>query len=460
MSELSHVDDQGRARMIDVSAKAVTRRVATAGGRLETNAEVIALVRADGLPKADVLATARIAGIAGAKRTSELIPLAHLLALDSVTVEFDLNESSIEIRSTVTVTAKTGVEMEALTAVAVAGLTLHDMIKAVDPRATLGEIRLLEKSGGKRGVWMRDADTDSGPEAVDARGTAVVIVSSTRAASGAAEDRTGPTIVEWLRARGYEIDSPIVCADADVTSALADAVADLAGADPHDRRHRRPSGRWHPGGHPRRSRPRVAGRRRSAAGGGTRRTFRRRPSVAPSPGWPAQPSSSTCPDQSAEYATASPCSTPFCGTCISRSPVATMTEHFARITESVVDREAVESFVLSTADGALVSFAGIIRDHDHGASVTGLEYSAHPDAEAFLAAICSDLASETGLRIAAVHRIGRLTVGDVALVAAVAAPHRADAFSACVRLVDLIKEGVPIWKRQHLTDGATEWVGL
>ncbi len=114
----------------------------------------------------------------------------------------------------------------------------------------------------------------------------------------------------------------------------------------------------------------------------------------------------------------------------------------------------------SDADGALVVFEGVIRDHDHGAAVTSLEYSAHPDAEQFLAELCSELAAETGLRVAATHRIGTLVVGDVALVAAVAAPHRAEAFAACALLVDRLKQRVPIWKRQHLADGETEWVGL
>ena len=219
MSALSHLDDEGRARMIDVGGKAVTRRVATASGRLDTTAQVVALVLADGLKKADVLATARIAGIAAAKRTSDLIPLAHLLPLDSVTIEFEPGEASIGIRATVAVTAKTGVEMEALTAVAVAGLTLHDMIKAVDPAAVLGDIRLLEKSGGKHGHWTPDA------AAPTPRGTAVVIVSSTGAAAGTRDDRTGPVIVEWLTAHGYTIDAPVVVADADIESAIRDAVA-------------------------------------------------------------------------------------------------------------------------------------------------------------------------------------------------------------------------------------------
>ena len=219
MSELSHLDAEGRARMIDVGGKAVTRRVAVAAGRLDTTAEVVALLVSDGLKKADALATARIAGIAAAKRTSELIPLAHLLPLDSVTVEFEPGEASVGIRATVVVTAKTGVEMEALTAVAVAGLTLHDMIKAVDPAAVLGDIRLVEKTGGKHGHWTPDATAPT------ARGTAVVLVSSTGAAAGTREDRTGPLIVDWLVARGYSVDAAVVVADADLEGALGGAVA-------------------------------------------------------------------------------------------------------------------------------------------------------------------------------------------------------------------------------------------
>lgn len=238
MSGLSHVDDEGRARMIDVGDKAVTRRVATAAGRLATTPEVITLVRADGLPKADVLATARIAAIAGAKRTSELIPLAHLLPLEKVTVEFELADAAIEIRATVAVTAKTGVEMEALTAVAIAGLTLHDMIKAVDAAAVLGDIRLLEKTGGKHGTWTRDGVTPVPEERREAprlegstsstgggTGTAIVIVSSTGVAAGTRTDTTGPAIVEWLQSRGYAIDAPTVVPDADIARAVADAVA-------------------------------------------------------------------------------------------------------------------------------------------------------------------------------------------------------------------------------------------
>lgn len=224
---LSHLDDEGRARMIDVGAKPVTHRIAVAGGRLQTTAEVIALVRADALPKADVLATARIAGIAAAKRTSELIPLAHLLPLDGVTVDFDLGIDSIEIRASASVTARTGAEMEALTAVAIAGLTLHDMIKAVDPAAVLGDIRLISKSGGERGSWSRE---NSRVEPVGAaptppRGRAVVIVSSTGAADGSRADTTGPVIAEWLSARGFAPDPVVISPDAAVATAIGAALS-------------------------------------------------------------------------------------------------------------------------------------------------------------------------------------------------------------------------------------------
>ena len=265
MSSLTHLDDDGRARMIDVGAKPVTRRVARAAGRLTTTDAVIALVRADGLPKADVLATARIAGIAGAKRTSELIPLAHILPLDSVTIDFGFDTDAaagtgvILIDATVSVTARTGVEMEALTAVAIAGLTLHDMIKAVDPRAVLGEIRLLEKSGGKHGEWTRDSPTrdaaaqhpesdDRAPHAepalIGTGRTAAVLVSSTGAAAGTRTDTTGPLIGEWLRARGFTVRDAVVTADAEVAAALAsivDAAPDVVlttggtGIHPQDR---------------------------------------------------------------------------------------------------------------------------------------------------------------------------------------------------------------------------------
>ncbi len=137
-----------------------------------------------------------------------------------------------------------------------------------------------------------------------------------------------------------------------------------------------------------------------------------------------------------------------------------MSEVLALISADELDAAAIEAFVLDDANGALVTFRGIVRNHDHGAPVSALEYQAHPDASRFLEECCAQIAAATGLRVAAAHRVGTLTVGDTALVAAVAAPHRAAAFGACSDLVDLIKQRVPIWKRQHLSDGVTEWVGL
>lgn len=133
-----------------------------------------------------------------------------------------------------------------------------------------------------------------------------------------------------------------------------------------------------------------------------------------------------------------------------------MDRRLAAISSDVLDAAAIEALVLTSADGALVTFRGVVRDHDHGAAVTALDYEAHPDAEAFLAACVERI----GLPAAAAHRVGSLVVGDLALVAVVAAPHRAEAFEACARLVDSIKAEVPIWKRQHFADGVAEWVGL
>jgi cyclic pyranopterin phosphate synthase len=141
--------------MVDVTEKAVTKRTAVAAGTLHTSAEVVSLIAAGGLPKGDALATARVAGILAAKRTSDLIPLCHHLALTSVDIEFDVGAADVEITATVCTTDRTGVEMEALTAVSVAALTLYDMIKAVDPAARIDDVRVLRKDGGRRGTWGR-----------------------------------------------------------------------------------------------------------------------------------------------------------------------------------------------------------------------------------------------------------------------------------------------------------------
>jgi len=155
---LTHVDAHGAARMVDVSDKDPTIRSAVATGMLRTTAEVIELLRSDGLPKGDALATARIAGIMATKRTADLIPLCHPIAITGVTVDLSPGPESVQITATVRTTDRTGVEMEALTAVAVAGLTLHDMIKAVDPAAVLDGVRVERKQGGKTGDWLRPAD--------------------------------------------------------------------------------------------------------------------------------------------------------------------------------------------------------------------------------------------------------------------------------------------------------------
>ena len=158
MSELSHVDAAGAARMVDVSAKEASARVAVATGVLRTTAEVVDLLRRDGLPKGDALATARIAGIMGAKRTPDLVPLCHPIAITGVKLDLQLADEAVHITATVKTTDRTGVEMEALTAVAVAGLTLHDMVKAVDPAAVLDAVRVERKDGGKTGSWTRPED--------------------------------------------------------------------------------------------------------------------------------------------------------------------------------------------------------------------------------------------------------------------------------------------------------------
>lgn len=152
---LTHVDESGAARMVDVSGKDVTARVARASGRVLVSAEVVALLRGEGVPKGDALAVARIAGIMGAKQTPALIPLCHPLAVSGVSVDLAVADDAVEIAATVRTTDRTGVEMEALTAVSVAALTVVDMVKAVDKGAVITDVRVESKSGGKSGDWVR-----------------------------------------------------------------------------------------------------------------------------------------------------------------------------------------------------------------------------------------------------------------------------------------------------------------
>jgi cyclic pyranopterin phosphate synthase len=160
---LTHVDESGAARMVDVSAKDVTARTASASGRVLVSHEVVALLRGAGVPKGDTLAVARLAGIMGAKQTPSLIPLCHPLALSSVSVDLTVADAGVDILATVRTTDRTGVEMEALTAVAVAALTVVDMVKAVDKAAVITDIRVETKSGGKSGDWVRGVATGSRP---------------------------------------------------------------------------------------------------------------------------------------------------------------------------------------------------------------------------------------------------------------------------------------------------------
>ena len=152
---LTHVDDSGAARMVDVTAKDVSARTATARGRVEVSADVIALLRGEGVPKGDAIATARIAGIMATKRTPDLIPLCHPLAIGGVEVDLVVEDDAIAISATVRTADRTGVEMEALTAVSVAALTVVDMVKAVDKLAHITDIEVVAKSGGKSGDWTR-----------------------------------------------------------------------------------------------------------------------------------------------------------------------------------------------------------------------------------------------------------------------------------------------------------------
>jgi cyclic pyranopterin monophosphate synthase len=155
MSELTHVDSAGHARMVDVSGKDVTARSACATGRVDLSAEAVAALRAGNVPKGDALAVARIAGIAGAKRTPDLIPLCHPIGLHAVSVDLTVVDSGVSITALARTADRTGVEMEALTSVAVAGLALIDMVKAIDPGAVITDVRLEWKEGGKGGPWRR-----------------------------------------------------------------------------------------------------------------------------------------------------------------------------------------------------------------------------------------------------------------------------------------------------------------
>ncbi|MDE1915584.1 MAG: cyclic pyranopterin monophosphate synthase MoaC [Sphingomonadales bacterium] len=156
MADLTHLDANGKARMVDVGGKAETRRVAIAEGRIRMGAAALTAIRDGDVPKGDVLAAARIAGIMGAKKVGDLIPLCHPLALDAVSVDFTFDEDGLRARASASLTGRTGVEMEALTAVSLALLTIYDMAKAIDKGMVIEDVRLIEKHGGKSGSWYAE----------------------------------------------------------------------------------------------------------------------------------------------------------------------------------------------------------------------------------------------------------------------------------------------------------------
>jgi cyclic pyranopterin monophosphate synthase len=156
MPDLTHLDPDGNARMVDVGGKSESRRLAIASGRIRMGGPALAAIRQGDVPKGDVLAAARIAGIMAAKKVGDLIPLCHPLALDAVSVDFAFEEDALRATATASLTGRTGVEMEALTAVSIALLTIYDMAKAIDKGMVIESIRLIEKQGGKSGIWRAE----------------------------------------------------------------------------------------------------------------------------------------------------------------------------------------------------------------------------------------------------------------------------------------------------------------
>ena len=223
MSRPSHLDDEGAPRMVDVGAKPITSRRAVAAAVVRMRPDVLASLLDAGGPKGDALLTARLAGIGGAKRTADLIPLCHPLPLDRVHVELapDRDAGTVTIRAEVAATARTGVEMEALTAVSVAALTLYDMTKALQRDIVIERIELLEKSGGRSGDYAREAVAAAEHEAVG-------VTCSNRSAAGEREDASGPALVAALRDAGFDVGSPMVVADDE--AAIASLLARLADA--------------------------------------------------------------------------------------------------------------------------------------------------------------------------------------------------------------------------------------
>jgi cyclic pyranopterin phosphate synthase len=226
----SHLGAQGEATMVDVGGKPVTARRALAEATVRMEPATLATLLDAGGPKGDALAVARLAGISGAKRTSDLIPLCHPLPLDSVHVELtpDRRAGTVAVRAEARATARTGVEMEALTAASVAALTLYDMAKALQRDIVIERVQLLEKEGGRSGTWQRDRE-ERAPARPPAEHEALVIVCSTRSAAGSREDTSGPALVDALRDAGWDVD-PVVLVLTDDEDLIAATLAEAADA--------------------------------------------------------------------------------------------------------------------------------------------------------------------------------------------------------------------------------------
>lgn len=205
----THLDGTGRARMVDVTGKSPTVRTATATGRVVTSSEVLTLLRSGGVPKGDVLAVARIAGIQAAKRTPELLPLAHTIGVHGAQVDLDITDDGIDIAATVRTADRTGVEMEALTAVTVAALAVVDMVKGIDRSAGITDVRVVAKTGGRSGTWLRHDPVVVGDEADDRAGVGAGL---------RALDASDPA--PWVLVVGGSVAVP-----AEVTDALRAAAA-------------------------------------------------------------------------------------------------------------------------------------------------------------------------------------------------------------------------------------------
>ena len=470
--------------MVDVGAKSTTARHAEAKAHLWCSADALEQLRSGRLAKGDGLAVARVAGIMAAKRTADLIPLCHPLALDQVEVELELTDG-VDITARVASRGVTGVEMEALTAAAVAGLTVIDMIKAIDRGARLDQLRVTAKAGGASGGW-RDGQSGGLP-------AAGVITVSDRVYAGTRPDRSGPVAVAALARAGGSVHSQIVPDDIEAIRASVDQLIAAGcaiiitsggtGVGPRDVTPEALAGLI--------SQPvpglaeaiRAAGvaQLASAALGrgpaGLIERAGRRTLIVALPGAPGAVADAMAfltpllPHVMAQLAggdhdpQASPPTPPQSASPQFASPAGdTPDARLAGLTISAdpIDPALVEAAVRRSAAGAVVGFTGVVRDRDDGQAVLALEYEAHPSAPERLRQVTEAWLTDhpAVVAVAVSHRLGRVDLGQTALAVAVAAPHRQSAFTACADLVDRIKAEVPLWKRQYFADGTDRWSGL